>query len=312
MPSSPLTRPCLRSTPLSRVKPGFTLIELLVVIAIIALLAAILFPVFSRAREQARRATCQSNLKQLGLGFMQYVQDNDEYPPAGLVYDLGATPRNYAGSGWAGGIYTYVRSPLIYSCPDDPQASKTGTTAGVVTYTVDYAYNPNILWWNGNIGLGPIPKLTAPSMTVNLFEISQYRFTDKQDVQDGEQAVFGTGSGRISPSCSGGAYCNAGDGGNSSVSDSTGPLGYGITANCGSGCANPGLDPVWPTGRHSDGSNFLYWDGHVKWLKGQNVSAGENAASSAATEISGTYATAAGTNGQMLSGGQPQATFSIT
>src|ERR1043166_4666487 len=57
---------------------GFTLIELLVVISIIALLAAILFPVFSKARENARRASCQSNLKQIGLGILQYAQDSDE------------------------------------------------------------------------------------------------------------------------------------------------------------------------------------------------------------------------------------------
>ena len=61
---------------------GFTLIELLVVIAIIAILAAILFPVFARARENARRSSCQSNMKQIGLGFMQYTQDYDEQYPA--------------------------------------------------------------------------------------------------------------------------------------------------------------------------------------------------------------------------------------
>lgn len=65
----------------SKGSKGFTLIEILVVIAIIALLAAILFPVFARARENARRTSCASNLKQIGLGIMQYTQDYDERMP---------------------------------------------------------------------------------------------------------------------------------------------------------------------------------------------------------------------------------------
>ena len=67
-------------------KRGFTLIELLVVIAIIAILAAILFPVFARAREAARKSSCQSNLKQFGSAFMMYTQDYDEcFPPTSRV-----------------------------------------------------------------------------------------------------------------------------------------------------------------------------------------------------------------------------------
>ncbi|RYG66851.1 DUF1559 domain-containing protein, partial [bacterium] len=65
-------------------RQAFTLIELLVVIAIIAILAAILFPVFGRARENARRSSCQSNLKQIGLGIIQYVQDYDEKFPSAM------------------------------------------------------------------------------------------------------------------------------------------------------------------------------------------------------------------------------------
>src|SRR5436853_4324942 len=90
-------------------KAAFTLIELLVVIAIIAILAAILFPVFSRARENARRASCQSNLKQIGLGIFQYIQDYDEkYPPA--VGGGVAASGNY---GWADEIQPYLKSTQI-------------------------------------------------------------------------------------------------------------------------------------------------------------------------------------------------------
>src|SRR5438477_10349226 len=66
-----------------RFKKGFTLIELLVVIAIIAILAALLFPVFAHAREKARQTTCASNLRQIGVAILAYEQDNDEFvPPA--------------------------------------------------------------------------------------------------------------------------------------------------------------------------------------------------------------------------------------
>jgi prepilin-type N-terminal cleavage/methylation domain-containing protein/prepilin-type processing-associated H-X9-DG protein len=123
-----------------RSQNGFTLIELLVVIAIIAILAAILFPVFARARENARRTSCLSNLKQIGLGMMQYTQDYDErYAPAfswdsssgapnALDTDIShpsgyftisnaSTVGHY--KSWMDALHPYVKSTQIFVCPSD-------------------------------------------------------------------------------------------------------------------------------------------------------------------------------------------------
>ena len=98
---------------------GFTLIELLVVIAIIAILAAILFPVFARARENARRSSCQSNIKQIGLGIMQYSQDYDEKLPSRV--NFGAQKQS-----WREVIQPYIKSTQLFACPSN--TGNTGTT----------------------------------------------------------------------------------------------------------------------------------------------------------------------------------------
>ena len=103
-------------------KKGFTLIELLVVIAIIAILAAILFPVFAKAREKARQTTCLNNMKQIGNGLMMYVQDYDETYPgwvAGLCNPAG--PDN---------LNPYIKNLSVWQCPSGYKGSKT-------TYTID-------------------------------------------------------------------------------------------------------------------------------------------------------------------------------
>jgi len=121
-------------------KTGFTLIELLVVIAIIAILAAILFPVFSRARENARRASCQSNLKQIGLAFQQYISDNDDrFPQMGPVL-----PQTF---GWAYFIQPYMKSEQVLQCPSEPNDPPSGANLdarAVGAGFTDYFYNANI------------------------------------------------------------------------------------------------------------------------------------------------------------------------
>ena len=109
-------------------KQGFTLIELLVVIAIIAILAAILFPVFARARENARRASCQSNEKNIALGFKQYIQDwNDKYPPGPMAADT----LKASGGTSGGALNSYIKSSAIFYCPSD--SNKTAASYGYMS-----------------------------------------------------------------------------------------------------------------------------------------------------------------------------------
>lgn len=118
-------------------RKGFTLIELLVVIAIIAILAAILFPVFARARENARRSSCQSNLKQIGLAIFQYSQDYDEKLP------FARTPGpNY--NSWAGNAQPYIKSNQVFACPSNTDnANKMGSRIPGVTPDIPVSYGIN-------------------------------------------------------------------------------------------------------------------------------------------------------------------------
>jgi len=117
---------------------GFTLIELLVVIAIIAILAAILFPVFARAREKARQASCQSNLRQLGLAVLMYSQDYDETYPA-FAY----TPDGSSFFTAFDAVVPYIKNQQILACPDDKQG-RVNAAAGPIMVTAppcSYAAN---------------------------------------------------------------------------------------------------------------------------------------------------------------------------
>ncbi len=139
---------------------AFTLIELLVVIAIIAILAAILFPVFAKAREKARQSSCSSNLKQLGVALMQYVQDYDEK----LVDHCGQTSANC----WAVSIYPYVKNAQLWGCP---------SASGLGTFGLwrDYANGPTHAFvpalprsygWNLMADNLALASITSPAQTL--------------------------------------------------------------------------------------------------------------------------------------------------
>ena len=108
----------MKTTQPTHKRSAFTLIELLVVIAIIAILAAILFPVFARARENARRSSCTSNLKQIGLGILQYSQDYDEKMVPLYVDASGANVSN-GFRAWSALAQPYIKSAQVFACPSN-------------------------------------------------------------------------------------------------------------------------------------------------------------------------------------------------
>ena len=127
-----------------KTRKAFTLIELLVVIAIIAILAAILFPAFARARENARKASCMSNLKQIGLGWLQYAQDYDERAVPARVGGAGSV-----GFAWNQIIQPYIKSTQVTRCPSNSFGSQ-----------LDYAYSLSA----GNGGGLALSAFTAPAI----------------------------------------------------------------------------------------------------------------------------------------------------
>ncbi|MHB1462818.1 MAG: prepilin-type N-terminal cleavage/methylation domain-containing protein [Armatimonadota bacterium] len=157
-------------------RQGFTLIELLVVIAIIAILAAILFPVFAQARVKAKTAACLSNTKQLALGLSMYADDYDDAYPKGAFWVANITQDMVPVSGitaavtWADVILPYVKAKAMYACPSRPQAGKlAGTWGGPWKNSCGFGFNE---WGWNTVGNNPtLSSVANPSDAIILTEI---------------------------------------------------------------------------------------------------------------------------------------------
>lgn len=237
---------------------GFTLIELLVVIAIISILAAILFPVFARARENARRASCQSNLRQIGMGVMMYVQDHDDRlpmqflsnpvsvaagpPPGGWVDNYNAASHRWW---WQNMIYPYVKSLQVFVCPSTPYRFNTPGLPEEAVLLFKYAANNGVI-------RNPSAYPAEPTLALAAFAApaSTYLLMDA-----GDGGIARTYAVTPNPSAwSTGEYL---PGACAFTAPVTEPPSYAIK-DC-------------YTGRHFDGINMAFADGHVKFLKSSVV-----------------------------------------
>lgn len=226
----------------SETRWGLMLIELLVVIAIIAILAAILFPLFARARGNARRSSCQSNLKQLGLGMLQYRQDNDERFSLWSTNVASADVTATNPFGWADGIQPYLKSTQLLQCPSDsgrqPDAFDTVADSTEVGFS-DYYHNSRL---GQGTGTGPL------SQPVSDAEVEQTSLT----IMLGD-----TRAGHARSRCPGDGY--------SGMASRTDLLNISLPMP-----AAPAPDNRGEAQRHLEGANYAFADGRVKWYKAEN------------------------------------------
>jgi prepilin-type N-terminal cleavage/methylation domain-containing protein/prepilin-type processing-associated H-X9-DG protein len=254
-----------------RTRIGFTLIELLVVIAIIAILAAILFPVFAQARAKARQTACLSNTKQLGLSFRMYSEDYDELMPVnrscvgGVAAGYQTCTSGITTTGWVDMIQPYIKNLGILKCPSDSSPVINPQTGGyVISSTLSSRTNRNRSSYGKNNNIGNVPppfgytvsdaQITYPAATIMCFDWAPNQGGGDNPLEDP------------------GAPFNIQRNTTEQPQDNC-PIGDGLThpnANANSVMNADQLAALAGTvssKRHSEGTNYIFCDGHAKWQR---------------------------------------------
>ena len=221
-------------------RQGFTLIELLVVIAIIAILAAILFPVFAKAREKARQASCASNLKQIGLAVLSYAQDHDErFLVAQTWCGYGDTSRN---SQYYQDLQPYIKNWQLFACPSGGGGCR---NASIPHHGVDSMVDAGQVPSNFSLGYGYSESLQNPNID-GATGVARCGQLDTNKMMATWKRPAET---PVAADCCG-------------LMNNGWRIGY--AAVCAAGC-NPDRRTDSNT-RHNGGSNVMFMDGHVKWF----------------------------------------------
>jgi prepilin-type N-terminal cleavage/methylation domain-containing protein/prepilin-type processing-associated H-X9-DG protein len=242
-------------------RSGFTLIELLVVIAIIAILAAILFPVFAGARERARQTACLSNMRQLGTGMNMYVQDFGEtYPAAALDnpnWGPGPWGANHASlpnyrsqSRWIPQLLPYVHNTQVFVCPSDTLATRNQNNGQPWTTPFPVSYGPNLYF------VSPRALFGGPTDAVTLASVDEP--TEKYFLADSAQS-----RGFSLDLIANLRYAN--------FDRSMGQNGWNDAAFFSQGRVAVSDSEASPLARHAQGGNVMFADGHAKWLRHNQI-----------------------------------------